>query len=85
MVNIGRKELTTKINAFLQHELRRRGLSEVTAVEAAEWLERAGILKDSKSRPGLPLRNLLRAKKITGQRQEPNRRWFIDRVSTYLN
>lgn len=83
--NTGRNERITKINTFLQQELRRRGLSEVTAIEGAEWLERAGILKDSKSRPGLPLRNLLRAKKITGQRQEQNRRWFIDRLSNYLH
>jgi hypothetical protein len=53
----------------------------VTAVEAAGWLDEAGLLSDSPHRPGLPLRNLLREQRIRGQRQEPNRRWFIDRTT----
>ena len=68
------------INQFLQEELRRRERSEVAAVEAARWLDQAGRLNDSEIRRGLPLRNLLRAGLITGQRQEPNHRWFIERV-----
>jgi len=68
------------INRFLQEELRRRERSEVPAVEAARWLDQAGLLRDSDIRRGLPLRNLLRAGLIKGQRQEPNHRWFIDRV-----
>lgn len=71
----------SKINDFLQENLRRKGLYEVSAVEAARWLNQAGLLRDSLSRPGLPLRKLLRDGKIVGQRQEPNKRWFIDRVS----
>ncbi|MCC7162451.1 MAG: hypothetical protein IT331_08150 [Anaerolineae bacterium] len=68
------------INSYLQQQLRRRGLDSVTAVDAAEWLDKANILKDSAHRPGLPLRNLLREGVILGQRQELNSRWFIDRV-----
>jgi len=49
-------------------------------VEAAQWLEQAGLLKDSKVRPGRPLRDLLRMKLINGQYQLPNRRWFIKRI-----
>jgi hypothetical protein len=49
------------INAVLQAELCRRRMDEVSAVEAARWLDAASVLKDSESRPGLPLRNLLRA------------------------
>jgi hypothetical protein len=69
-----------EINAFLQGELRRRGLSEVTAVEAARWLDEAALLADSESRPGLPLRNLLRDGVIDGSDQRPPQaygRWFI--------
>lgn len=40
---------------FIQKELRVKGLREVTAVEAAEWLDKAGLLKDSASKPGLAL------------------------------
>ncbi|MBK7970282.1 MAG: hypothetical protein IPK08_15820 [Bacteroidetes bacterium] len=36
----------------------------ITAVEAAASLDEKGILKDSKSRPGKPLRDILRAGKI---------------------
>lgn len=68
------------INAHLQMRLREQGLREVDAVTAASWLDRAGVLKDSGSRPGLPLRNLLRAGQISGQHQELNRRWSIGRV-----
>lgn len=71
---------TEEISRFLQRELRSHNESEVTAVEAARWLDRAGLLRDSSSTPGLPLRRLLRQKLIVGQRQEPNRRWYIRRV-----
>lgn len=71
---------TDAINSFLQDQLRERARSEVAAVEAAQWLDEAGLLQDSQHRPGLPLRNLLRAHKIVGQRQELNSRWFIDHV-----
>ncbi len=69
-----------QINEHIQAELRRRERSEVAAVEAGRWLDEAGLLRDSDSRRGRPLRDLLRAGLIEGQRQEPNGRWFIDRV-----
>jgi hypothetical protein len=68
-----------QINEYLQAELERRGLAEVAAVEAAQWLDAARILPNSKDRPGRELRRLLRAKKIVGARQELNTRWFIER------
>ncbi len=70
------------INRFLQRELVRRDMELVPAAEAALWLQNAGLLEDSADGPGLPLRRLLRAGKILGQRQEANGRWFIDRLST---
>lgn len=72
------------VSAFLQDELTRRRLDEVAAVEAARWLDRKHVLRDSPSRPGLPLRNLLRAGQITGGEQRPqqsNGRWFIVRIA----
>ena len=71
------------INHFLQRELRRRRLHEVPAVEAASWLQHAHLLPDSRSRPGKPLRDLLRAGAIRGSDQRPaksNGRWFITRL-----
>src|SRR5688572_7347615 len=73
-----RKEIA--VSAFLQDELRKRDLMSVAAVEAARWLDDAGLLKDSATRPGKPVRDLLRAEKMAGQRQEKNRLWFIDRA-----
>lgn len=44
--------------------LDKNNLSEITAVEANKVLEKVGLLNDSLSRAGLPLRNLLRAGRI---------------------
>ena len=66
-----------QINAFLQKRLRSEGRSEVRAVEAANWLDVAGLLKDSKTRRGKPLRDLLRARLISGAYQESGRWWWI--------
>jgi TDG/mug DNA glycosylase family protein len=71
-----------EIDRFLQVELARRRLGEVTAVEAAAWLDEDGLLRDSPSRPGLPLRNLLRAGRIRSGEQRPPQKhgnWFIVR------
>lgn len=65
------------INEFLQSELSKRNLASVTAVEAAKWLDKAGLLKDSTDRPGKPLRDLLRAGKIKGAVQGSDSRWEI--------
>jgi len=69
-----------RINQYIQNYLRESGLYEVTAVEAARCLDLAGVLKDSKDKPGKPLRDLLRQKVIRGQYQTPNSRWFIRRI-----
>jgi hypothetical protein len=71
------------INEFLQRELGRRRLHEVPAVSAASWLQNAHLLRDSTSRPGKPLRDLLRAGVIDGSDQRPprpNGRWFIKKM-----
>ena len=75
------------IAAFLQRRLHQLGLDEAPAVEAATWLDEAGLLRDSAGRPGLPLRKLLRAGTIPNGEQRPpfpNGRWFIvqERVGT---
>jgi hypothetical protein len=63
------------VNRFLQARLRERSQQEVTAVEAARWLDEAGLLVDSRTRPGKPLRDLLRAGLVEYAEQRPNRRW----------
>ena len=71
-----------EINNFLQEQLKKYNLDSIAAVEAARWLDNAGILKDSDLRPGLPLRRYLRANKIIGGEQE-NSRWRIYLVLDY--
>jgi len=70
------------INLHLQKRLARDWRAEVRAVKAARWLDKAGLLRDDKN--GLPLRRLLRAGRIAGQQQRPNRKnglWFIRRLA----
>jgi len=45
---------------FLDNYLIKSGLSSIDPVEANEVLEKAGLLRNSKDRPGKPLRDLLR-------------------------
>lgn len=81
VVRLGSRE-GQYVEGFLQQELRRRKVAEVTAVEAARWLDEAQVLRDSPSRPGLPLRKMLRAGAIESAQQrpeQPNGRWFIVR------
>lgn len=76
----GRSSSANDISAFIQVVLRIRGLPRVDAVTAAAWLDAVGILKDSPSRPGKPLRDMLRANMIAGQHQEASHRWFVCRL-----
>lgn len=72
-----------EINSFLQRRLGIERLDEVTANEAAKWLDRAGLLADSSDRPGRNLRNLLRDGSIRGSIQRPSGkhgRWFITKI-----
>lgn len=66
-----------EINNYIQSKLFAESIDRVSAVDAARWLDRAGLLKDSESRPGLPLRRLLRDGMIIGAHQQANNRWFI--------
>ena len=74
------------INIHLQERLERDRRDKVRAPEAARWLDKAGLLPDRKD--GLPLRNLLRAGRIAGQQQRPDRKngtWFIRRIAASLD
>jgi len=64
------------INRLIQSRLHHLGRANVTAVEAALWLDEAGLLADSRARPGKPLRVLLRAGRVPEGRQH-GRFWYI--------
>lgn len=69
-----------RINRYIQDRLISEERTTVTAVEAARWLEEAGLLEDSKIRKGRPLRELLRADLIWNAWQDSRNKWFIDRA-----
>ncbi len=73
MVNI------SQVIACLDKYIEQKCLESITAIEGGKILEKHGILKDSIHRPGLPLRNLLRAKKIPHAYQLGGKgsRWVI--------
>lgn len=70
--------MNTKVVRAIDEYLDQKGLSETTPVEVASYLDRKGILKDSKDRPGKPLRDLLRKGEIPNAHQNGNR-WVIRR------
>lgn len=72
------------INNFIQSFLESNDLDSITPVRIAVELEKVGILKDSRSRPGLPLRRLIRDGKINGAWQDESKRWHIDRVAEHV-
>ena len=72
---------TENINHHIQRKLIQENMPRVSAVEAAKWLDVAGLLEDCQHRPGRPLRVLLRAGVIIGSEQGSNGRWHIYRTS----
>lgn len=60
-----------RIIACIDHHLDQTGLDAITATEAAQVLDTAGLLRDSRHRPGLPLRRLLRDRQIPHAYQDP--------------
>jgi hypothetical protein len=71
------EQINRTIQQFACHQPDRRS----TAVEVAAELDRAGLLRDSPTRRGKPLRDLLRAGSIAHAYQEGGRFWFIDCAS----
>lgn len=65
------------IISTLDKYIEKNDIDALTAVEAAEILDEAGILNDSSSRPGKLLRDILRAGEIEHAYQLNNGRWFI--------
>ena len=74
----GTKATLTDINAAIQRLACNQPDHRVTAVEAAAELDRLNLLRDSRTRPGKPLRDLLRNGAIDHAYQEAGRFWFID-------
>jgi hypothetical protein len=70
-----------KIVNALDKYLSKHGRKNMAPPEANQWLERKGLLVDSKTKPGLPLRKLLRAGKLP-HAYKVGWYWFIPRSDT---
>ena len=66
-----------QINAALQALASAAPEKQISAVDAARALDRLGLLADSPSRRGKPLRDMLRAGQVEHAFQENGVRWFI--------
>lgn len=55
----------TQIIKYIDEYLIRNNQTDITPVDANKILAQAGLLSDSKDRPGLPLRKLLRDGKFS--------------------
>jgi hypothetical protein len=71
----------TQIIQAIDDYLEKKHISTTTPVEISPVLEAAGILKNSKQRPGKPLRDILRADKIPHAYQIGNK-WQIPHSKT---
>ncbi len=67
------------INECIQRRLVDKELLRVSAMEANGWTAEAGVLNDSVTRPGKPLRKKCREGLIHGARKEDGL-WYIYRV-----
>jgi len=79
---------TKEIIAFIDHYLEQSGEETIRPPEANKLLEKAGLLKDSATRPGKPLRRILRSWLIPHAFQDPPikyGRWYIPHSSSLLN
>ena len=77
------KEKQNMVSKALQEHMQKNNIDYLKAPEANKLLNQWGLLRDSPTRPGKPLRDLLRAGKIAGQEQPggANSTWYIRRVS----
>lgn len=72
--------IISRIDEWLEQNNER----EITAVEAAVVLHKVGLLKDSSSRPGKPLRDKLRRGEIPNAYQK-GKYWFISHSHNFIN
>ncbi len=68
------------INRLIQERLKQMGKTTAPVTEVTRWLDQAGVLRDNPANRGKPLRDLLRAGRIVGHRQDAHGHWFIDRL-----
>ena len=71
------------INNYIQSRMQSENLSEVPLVIAAKWLDKEGILKDSKSSVGYSLRRHVYRGNVFGAYKKDNYYWYIKQISNF--
>lgn len=80
MTNNTTNSVMRQIIDFLDNYMVKNHINTISAVEANALLAKAGLLRDSKSRPGAPLRELLRKGKLPHAYQNGSI-WIIPRLT----
>lgn len=73
--------MIARINNYIQRRLQEENLESVPLKSAATWLAREGILRDTKSSPGFPLRRHIHRGNILGAAKHKG--WRIYRLPYY--
>ncbi len=71
------------INNYIQSRLQQENLGEVSLTEAAEWLEKGGILRNQISSLGYPLRRHVYRGNVFGAYKKDNNFWYIKKIDGY--
>ncbi|QQS36933.1 MAG: hypothetical protein IPM56_02975 [Ignavibacteriales bacterium] len=71
------------ITKYLDGYLESSKIKNLTAVMANQILEKAGILNDTRDRPGKPIRELLRQYELPHGFQDNKRHWYLPHSSSF--
>lgn len=72
-----------RINNFIQRKIKVNDFREISLITASNWLDNAGLLKDSDSSPGYPLRRHIHKGNIFGAFRKNNYFWHIRAIDDY--
>ncbi|GAB4340389.1 MAG: hypothetical protein Kow0037_26230 [Calditrichia bacterium] len=72
-----------RLNNFIQFYLERNNLEMIPLNMAAKLLSERGILQDSTSSPGFPLRRHVLNGTLLGAEKTANGRWWVHRIDDY--
>lgn len=80
---IAMSDRVVRLNNFIQFYLERNNLEMIPLNLAAKLLSERGILQDSTSSPGFPLRRHAMRGTLLGAEKAANGRWWVRRIDDY--
>jgi hypothetical protein len=75
--------MIARINNYIQRRLQQENLELVPLKKVAKWLAEEGILQDTLSSPGFPLRRHVGRDNIFGATKIDQRYWVVVRLKKY--